>query len=148
MIKRSEWITNAMVKSINTKNERYKKLQKDPGNEEEELIKKNKADFYKKKLFENSDCPNRLWKCMESLKNRNKSKEQQTKQIISNSGQIIEEPSEMAGAFLEHYASIGKEFAEDCKHDPTFSSPQTYMENSIYISETDEVEVGGIIKTL
>ncbi|KAG5895419.1 hypothetical protein JTB14_037578 [Gonioctena quinquepunctata] len=54
----------------------------------------------------------------------------------------------MAEAFLEHYTSIGKKLAEDCKHDPTFSSPQTYMENSIYISETDEVEVGEIIKTL
>ncbi|KAG5889769.1 hypothetical protein JTB14_003863 [Gonioctena quinquepunctata] len=85
---------------------------------------------------------------MESLTNRNKSKEQQIKQIKSNSSQIIEEPSEMAEAFLEHHTSIGKKLAEDCKHDPTFSAPQTHMENSIYISETDEVEVEEIIKTL
>lgn len=158
-LKRKDWITNGLIKSVNKKNQLYKKMKKYPNNEQlknefityrntlDILIKTTKVNYYKQKINNIENSPGKIWTCLKNI-NGHKQEIREIKQIKNNTGNLTSDKIEMAEVFATHYTTLGKKLASKISADPNFKSKTTKILNSIYLQETNESEIKEIIATL
>lgn len=158
-IKRKDWITNALVTSINKKNEMYSKLQKDKDNAQlnaeyktykcklKSLIKKTKYDHYKKKIDEVGNDQGKLWRTITDITQDYRNKV--NKVLIKNEeGIILENEKEIANNFNTAFSEVGKNLAEQIKHKDNYNECRHVMQNSFFLLPTNSLEVKQTIKEL
>lgn len=157
--KRSNWITNGLIKSVNRKTELFKISKKYPNefntnkfkqyrNKLNELLKTAKRDYYQKEINKNINNSKNLWRCVKEM-TCEKSSDQLIK-IKDQNGTLISNELEMSNVFVDYFTDIGKKLAD--KIDQTKKSNVTQNiknnTNSIFLSNTSEKEVIAIIYQL
>lgn len=156
--KRSEWVTDAIVNSINKKNDMYLRVQADPENDELKneyknykkhlsvLIKKAKLDYYTNKI-ENEKDTKKLWDIVNGI-TKNKNKGTDICSIKNSRGETVQKQEEIVSVFNKTYAGVGRDLANKIKQKDAYNFPRTTNINSIYLDPTDPVEIQDIIKSL
>lgn len=157
-VKRKDWITNGLVKSINYRNELYINLKKNPqdnalkteyNNYKKNLVKlinKTKTNYYKQQIEQNKHNKQYLWNTVNKLKkNDNKN---QINTIKNKQNQILKSHYEIANEFNETYIEMGKKLADNITPDQSFISNNRVLLNSFYLLPTDKDEVYNTIKSL
>lgn len=163
--KRKEWITNGLINSINTKNELYKQLKRNPNNvlllykyklyknKLNSLIKKTKINYYKKQIDKNCKTSKNLWDCIKKICNEKK-KQNFISDIKLFNGEISNDEKIISNNFINYFSEIGEKLANKIKNDnhndynnnltetlPTYS-------NSIYLKRTNYNEITNLIESL
>lgn len=159
-MKRNPWITNGIIKSINTKNKLFKSVQRNPENIENlheykkyrnrlnELIKKTKTNYYKKQISENKNCPKKLWETVKIIQNTKHKQKSDIKSVLNEQGDIISNKKEMANLFCKHFTEVGQKLASKIKNNSRMRLNKTRLPNSMYLSHTSEEEVKNVINKL
>lgn len=158
-IKRKHWITNALVISINKKNEMYNKLLRDKNNVDlkleyknyknmlRSLIKKTKNDYYKQKIDKAGNDSGRLWRTVTDITQNYKSKISNIT-IMNKEGTIIEEKEVVASCFNKTFAEVGKTLASKIKRNVNYQENRRILQNSFFLMPTDASEVKLVIEQL
>ena len=122
--KRSDWITQGIMKSIKFRDKLYLKLKRSsPDTQEHHTIKTNlktynkilkksvkdaKALYYFKKFHQFREDPKKTWKTINSVLNRNKSKESNIEYLTIN-GRKINSPELIADALNDYFVHVGEQ---------------------------------------
>lgn len=140
--RRSDWITRGIMKSIKFRDKLYHKLKRSsPDSQEHYIIKTNlktynkifkksikdaKALYYHKKFYQFREDPKKTWKTINSVLNRNKSKESSIEQLSIN-GRKIDSPKLIAEALNNYFVNVGKQTSSNIP--PTNKSFRDYLPN-------------------
>lgn len=156
-IKRKSWMTEGLLKSIETKNKLYKNVERNPEdtntlnefrryrNKLSNLIKATKNNFYKAEIENNQNSPKQLWKCIKSIStSKNKIS---IKSIETENGEKTTNTSEIANRFVNYFSNIGYTLAKNIKK-PNKKFDKMRLVNSIVVNQTNEDEVKTTIKGL
>lgn len=157
---RKEWITTGLLNSIKTKNNLYKMMADNPlninlanqykiyKNKLSQLIKNTKTRYYRNLINKNNDYTQNLWSTVNKLCNRNKS--QTSIEQIEINNEIITDKKEIADKFNHHYSEVGASLARQITQTSNFTldNRETSLENTIFLSPTNENEVKKIILEL
>lgn len=155
-VKRKEWITGALVQSINKKNDLYKKYKENPNLYGEEfrnyrnrlnyLIKVTKINFFKKKIEKDRNCPKNLWKTIKSIDSHKKNI--QIKQILTEKNDITRNEVDIANTFGKYFANVGQNLAHAITK-PVNPPPQRKSVNhSMFLLPVTESEIISKIRNL
>ncbi|KAG5893961.1 hypothetical protein JTB14_027709 [Gonioctena quinquepunctata] len=160
--KRSPWITQGLVKSINKKYELFKvmkkhytqeniEIYKSYRNKLNDLMKQTKKDYYSKKVYENKNNNKTLWDSLNEM--IGKKKPRRIIKEIKSDGKIINNPNQIADVFCKKFSGIGKILADNIKstlNNRASEEPQILerIPNSIVMMMTDETEIVQTIETL
>lgn len=160
-IKRSPWITNGILKSINTKDELFNRVKRNPRdsdilnkykkyrNKLNELTKKTKMKYYKSEITKNINCPKNIWNCVRTISNPNNNDYiTDIKNIADEEGVIITNKKEISNKFCNYFTEIGQKLASKIETNQNINFPRTIIQNSIYLEHTNELEVKTIIQNL
>lgn len=151
-IKRSAWITRGIIKSIETKNQIYKRLKKNPDNREilteyknyrnrlNLLIKNTKIQYYKTQIDKNKSTSKNLWQCVRNICNESNRKTNIEK-IKLVDGNLTSNKINIANTFATHYSNVGKTLASKITKPAVSNSTINTCMNSIYLSPTSIEEV-------
>lgn len=151
-VKRSPWITKGIMKSIETKNNLYTKHKKNPENGVLEneykkyrnklnlIIKNTKMDYYKSQINKNKNSSKNLWHCVKNICNQ-KTKQNNINKIELKNGDLTSDTVEIANAFIDHYSTVGKNLASQIEKPETPPNTIKNNINSIYMSNTNTVEI-------
>lgn len=157
-IKRKQWITNGLIKSINTKNELHRKYKNNPDNhaaKEEfityrnyvnKLIKTTKSNFYKKQINLNKNNSKNLWSVVKSISSS--TKKQNITEILTDDDKIIQGDQMLANAFNEFYSNVGEKYAKKIVKPMAPFPKRNLAQGSIYLEPINTHEVVSIIKSL
>lgn len=148
---KKDWITIGLVKSINTKNEMYKKVIDNPEDENltreyknyknklTSLIKKVKLNYYKNLINKNKNSNQDLWQTVNDICSKNKAHIKiENLQIEDN---FIDNKQEIANKFNQYYSTVGEVYANKIKCDNNTKFSCTISKNSIFLRSTDEQEI-------
>lgn len=155
--KRSPWITQGIIKSINVRDKLYKatKLETDNNSIKElytyyrklipVLIKNAKNFYYTNKINENSK-PKDLWSISNDYLNKNNSKNNVIKNINVNE-QIITDNKIMADEFNNYFATVGQNLSENINTYSDYDNTDNIVRNSysLFLRPIDEKELQEII---
>ena len=139
--KKSKWISNGILKSINTKDRLYKVLvQTDPANtilyerrkeefkqyraELRKSIRKAKRDYYTSIFNRHENDIRKMWGLLNETLNRNIRK--QSSHEFSLNNKTTSDPEVIANEFNQYFANIGSKLAENIPAAPRFDS---YLNN-------------------
>ena len=139
--KKSKWISNGILKSINTKDRLYKVLvQTDPANtilyerrkeefkqyraELRKSIRKAKRDYYTSIFNRHENDIRKMWGLLNETLNRNIRK--QSSHEFSLNNKTTSDPEVIANEFNQYFATIGSKLAENIPAAPRFDS---YLNN-------------------
>ena len=139
--KKSKWISNGILKSINTKDRLYKVLvQTDPANtilyerrkeefkqyraELRKSIRKAKRDYYTSIFNRHENGIRKMWGLLNETLNRNIRK--QSTHEFSLINKTTSDPEVIANEFNQYFANIGSKLAENIPAAPRFDS---YLNN-------------------
>lgn len=153
--KRKEWVTKALMKSITTKNQLYKKYRENPEAYGEEfrnyrnrlnrVMEITKLNYYKSKIEKNKKSSKQLWNTINSIEC--KKKKSTIKEIIINND-VLTDNLKIANAFNKHYAEVGKKLASSIQKPITIPPSRKYLPKSMFLSPVDEKEICQIINSL
>lgn len=153
------WITKALVKSIDTKNNLFKKVRRDPSNLDLKLqyktfnnklvnlIKKTKYDYYQNQININSTNAKSLWNIIKELSHTNH-KKHDIKSVINRNGVEITDKKEISNEFNSFYTELGKKMADTIQRDPDNIITRKTSLNSIVLLPTDKEEINLIINDM
>ena len=160
--KRSKWLTNGILNSINTKDRLYKTLmQTDTDDvalfnrrkEEFKLYRTNlqksirnaKRTYFEHIFTQNKNDIKKTWKILNETLSRNTNK--QIRQEFSINNQLVSDPEVIANSFNEYFVSIGRKLAEKIQPTQHFSSylnvPSETVFNFVPVTEQN---ISDIIK--
>ena len=148
--RQNPWMTNAILKSIKTKNQlyfikckyrlqmninRYKKHR----NMLNRVIIMAKQDYYKLKLQSSANKSKAIWSVINEILSKKK-KTSSINKIRAVNGQILNQPSQIADAFNTYFGNIGKQLASKIPQTPhAISSARVSNSMSLFNTTTDEV---------
>ena len=157
--KRKSWITNGLITSINHRDRMYQQVQRYPENRiikenyttyrntVNNLIKKTKIDYFKRKIESNKKNSKNLWDTVKEICSSNKS--QDNIRTICDEGQIIDDMKSITNRFNNHYTTVGKKLADKITPVPNYNNP--YIQNtpsSMFLTATNPLEVKDTILSL
>lgn len=157
--RRNEWITEGLIKSIQTKNRLYKEANKNPGNPVlvsqykkyrnclNMIIKRTKVAYYSSRIQQGRHSSKQLYDTVKKI-----CKSAPKKRIISviekSDGALVKDKKEIADVFNEHYTKMGKKLADKIKTDKSFTHNIHRVQNTIFLNPVDEKEILGLINNL
>lgn len=155
--KRKKWINNRLIKQINERDTMYKQLKRQPNNEQlkteykrycnnlNNLIKKEKNNYFKKKIDCNKNCAKNLWSVTNEYCGLYNNKPNIS--VIQSNGIKITDDCEKANAFNSFFSTIGKTLHSQV---PVVSKnfPEIRQINSIFLYPTNAAEITTFIKEL
>lgn len=156
---RKEWITPALVKSINKKNEMYKKCVKYPYDEQLlaeyktyknkliHLVQKAKKEYYSLKITQNKNNSQNLWQTVNKMCNK-KQNQNSTDKIINENNKILLNKYDIANAFVDYYSELGARYAKQINVPLNYDENNRTLENSFFLRQTNTAEVKNTIKLL
>ena len=120
------WMTKGLLKSINMKNNLYKKYLSSPTGENlskfktyrnklNTLIRKGKREYYHNKFESTKSNIRQTWKTINEIIGRNKAKNHQNA-FKTDSGNIVTEPGNIADCFNNFFVEIGPNLASNIQH--------------------------------
>ena len=138
-LKSKPWISDALRKSIQIKNNYYKKYLKTKStyyhtkfklyrNKLNNLLKISKKQYYKKYFFQNINDGKRVWIGIKQIVKFKAQTSQRLFKIVDNNAEITE-PKLFADAFNNYSANIGKKLENEIPIAP--NSPMVYLNNPI-----------------
>lgn len=156
------WISFALVKSINKKNELYKQSLRNPTNENKHqyiiyrnrlnsVIRTSKKLYFERKLNEHKSNPVKLWQTLFFLVHK-KQERANLPSLYNYENREITSPGDIADKFNSYFGSIASNL--DKKITQTNIDPMTYMENnpetadSFSLSPTSIPTILGLIQDL
>lgn len=158
-IKIKKWITNSLVKSINTRDSLFAKLKKNPNNTIlreryknyktvlNKLIKKRKEDYYKDCINKTKNNSKDLWNTVNLITNKSTTSTTEIKTIKTELGVVTQDNKKIANEFVNFFTDIGKDLANKIQTDNSHVLEHT-INNSIFLSPTSESEVKNVINGL
>jgi len=160
-IKHEPWITKGILKSSRNLNKLYrKKLNKSECTQisSKYTVYRNlfnkvkrfaKKKYYNDMLLLHQGNIKKTWKILNNIISKNNDKSN-TPEVIRTSKENLNNPVEIANAFLQHFSTIGTKLAN--KITTGSNSPVNYMRNrssdSLFLHPTDQYEIGRIIDQL
>lgn len=156
---KKKWITRGLLKSINEKNNIYKQLSQDPHNE----ILKERYKAYKNALTKQIKNAKKKYAQNFIDKNQNKSKalwEQvnnicgktrpitKIEKITLENGDIVTNKLDISNIFNKHFSEVGEKYANKIISPSDYSDVDNFIENTMYLHPTDNIEVKTIINQL
>ena len=128
--KKSKWITNGILRSINKKDKLYKTIIqtefKDYRASMRKIIRKTKRDYYTHIFNRHKNDIKKTWSLINETLNRNL-KKQSTHEFLIND-EMISDPIIIANKFNQYFAHIGSTLADKIPSTPHFNS---YLSNPI-----------------
>ena len=161
--KKSKWISNGILKSINTKDRLYKALvQTDPANtilyerrkeefkqyraELRKSIRKAKRDYYTSIFNRHENDIRKMWGLLSETLNRNIRK-QSTHEFSLN--KTTSDPEVIANEFNQYFANIGSKLAENIPAAPRFDSYLNNPAETVFsFNLISEYNISNLIKKL
>lgn len=111
------------------------------------LIRKTKANYYKKKIESNKNVSKNLWETVKEICSQgNKSTNITT--INSDRGEIINDMKLITNTFNNEYISMGGKLANKIKKNDNYKEKKVINMNSIFLATTDSLEVKETISSL
>ena len=162
--KKSKWISNGILKSINTKDRLYKVLvQSDPANtiqyerrkeefkqyraELRKSIRKAKRDYYTSIFNRHENDIRKMWGLLNETLNRNIRK--QSTHEFSLNNKTTSDPEVIANEFNKYFANIGSKLAENIPAAPRFDSYLNNPAETVFsFNLISEHNISNIIKKL
>lgn len=153
------WLTTALLKSINQKNNLFAELHRNPYNEQlrnyykryknklTNLINITKRDYYKRQIQINVGNKKNLWNIVQDISGKKQS-DKQIQGIKDENGELLNENIDIANEFNNTFIETGKKLAEKIKRNPKFKSNTKRLTNSIVILPTDPAELKDLINDL
>ena len=138
-LKSKPWISDALRKSIQIKNNYYKKYLKTKSayyhtkfklyrNKLNHLLKISKKQHYDKYFFQNLNNGKRIWMGIKQIVKFNAQSSQRLFKVVDNNAEITESKL-VAEAFNNYFANIGKKLENEIPIAP--NSPMVYLNNPI-----------------
>ena len=136
---KSPWITNGLLKSINTKNKLYKEFINNPTqqrtqkfktyrNKLHNLIRKSKRDYMYKRFEQIKGNMKKTWNMINQIIGRNKKDNQQT--VFKKGTDLVTSPIEIANEFNTFFVNIGPKLAKEINN--SGKDYFEYMNNPLY----------------
>ena len=152
------WITKGLIASIDKKDDLYKLSKKDPSAVQKHkahsnlLAKlKNKAmlEYDRQKFADCGHDNSKTWRYVNEIMKRKKKKTSSIKVIRNKQGQDLREEKQIVNCLNEHFATIGKNMADNQVISEAAKHPLEYLskrvENNMCFTETDSSEILDII---
>ena len=128
------WISNAILKSIKTKNKLYKQFVQHPDTSRElkyksyknklvRLIRIAKQIYYDKKIEENKTNMKQTFKYLNEIINKNKNRRNS---VFTHDNQDISDPQEIANRFCHYFSNIGPNLAKKIPSSQS-TTPESYL---------------------
>lgn len=158
--KRKDWITDGLVKSVNTKNIYQKQLLKNPHDKDLErkyknyrnklnsVIKTAKTNFYRSQIEQRPYDSKTLWSVVNQATNNSFSGNKQVNNIRSETGEIIENDVEISNSFNDYFTGIGEKLASKINKNKIPKVKRKSYHKTMFIVPADKNEVIREIKTL
>ena len=162
--KKSKWISNGILNSINTKDKLYKVLiQTDPANtilyerrkkefkqyraELRKSIRKAKCDYYTSIFNRHENDTRKMWGLLNETLNRNIRKQSTHEFLLNN--KTTSDPEVIANEFNQYFANIGIKLAENIPAAPHFDSYLNNPAETVFsFNLTSEHNISNVIKKL
>ena len=162
--KKSKWISNGILKSINTKDRLHKVLvQTDPANtilyerrkegfkqyraELRKSIRKAKRDYYTSIFNRHENDIRKMWGLLNETLNRNIRK--QSTHEFSLNNKTTSDPEVIANEFNQYFANIGSKLAENIPAAPRFDSYLNNPAETVFsFNLISEHNISNVIKKL
>nr|CAI5857641.1 unnamed protein product [Callosobruchus analis] len=157
-IKRKQWITSGIVKSVNEKNRLHAAYKLDSENEEKKTIYNNykvrlnkiireaKYSYYKREIDLNNGSPKQLWKLIKNICVENNKKV--PRQVIDKNNVVCNTPETISEAFNVHFVSIGEAYAKNIIRPNTPPPISQINQKNIFLNPITPSEVINIISSL
>lgn len=157
-IKRTKWITNGLVNSINKRDKICMQLKREPHNIElqthyknykqklTKLIKQTKANYYRAKINKNKENPQYLWKTVKEIGKQNHSNP--ISKIKRENGEVTTDLQELTNIFVKTFSEMGKKLAQKIHKNKLYTPPQENSINTMFLVPTNKFEISNIIMTL
>ena len=151
------WLTKGILNSIDTKEKLFLKQLKNANYKEEyrvyknllkHLIRKTYKEFHSKIIYLSTNKSKTMWDIInKKLFRRNKKEKAKIKKIKKNKNVTVTSDVEITNSFNKYYVNVGRNMANAIRN----LSCTVYTErvtNSIYFSDTSDLEVENIITIL
>lgn len=159
---RKDWMSEAILKSCETKEMLYNmwKLDKDNERLKENYKKYNKIlskviyeaknNYEKINVELNCNNPRKLWQVINSKINKNKTKQNNNlNHIIDDSGKKITEQTEIANEMNNYFSDVGTKLSQNIIQPMGSQIKMPKMnEKTLFLKPTDHVEIGKIINNM
>ncbi|XP_057312179.1 uncharacterized protein LOC130653679 [Hydractinia symbiolongicarpus] len=159
------WVTRAILKYINIRNNYYKKLIKAKNQEKKlyyqnqykfyrnrivNLIRNSKSNYYKEFFLINKNNSRKIWKGIKDILNNKDNNSRSSTSSLKINDKIISEKLTVANAFNEHFTSVADKIRNQIPHNNTHFS--SYLKNnnsnSLFFNPVTIEEVLKIINNL
>lgn len=160
MRKRKCWITNGIIKSIETRDKLFRQSQTEPSNinlkkqyldyrnKLTALIKKTKINYFRSKIDKNKTCTKNLWSMVKEMCNSCNNQINIPK-IYNEKNEIITNKIEICNTFNKIYSTLGKNMAEKIKINKNYREKIFFTNtNSMFLMPTNRNEVKNCILRL
>lgn len=156
--KRQPWITDGLMKSVETKQQLYNKHMLYPENPAydrqyktyknrlKKLIEETKKQYFKSRISKESKDSKVLWDTVNLFTSRKKHCNAQIDKIKLN-GEEIANREDIANSFNEYFSDVGEKLAKAIPR-PIRTTGSKTMVHSIFFNPTDEAEVSNVIEDL
>lgn len=157
--KRKNWITKELIKCINKRDKMYAELKNNPNNinlkdqykkysnDLNNVIKKQKVDYFKKKVEKNSSCSKNLWDITNEFCGMQKNRTN-IYTVKNAKGDKINNNNEMSNMFNSFFSNIGKSLANNIVQDLEQQPVTKVQSNSIFLNPTTPFEIKKFINEL
>ncbi|KAJ8947323.1 hypothetical protein NQ317_014109, partial [Molorchus minor] len=157
--KRKCWVTNGIIRSIETRDKMFNQLQLQPLNETLKqrykeyrnkltmLIKKTKINYYKSQINKNITCTKNLWSTVKEMCNSNITQTSVSK-IYGVQNEIITDKLEIADTFNNIFANMGENMAKKLNRIKITKKQKTTNIKSMFLAPTTPNEVKQCISRL
>ncbi|XP_045477013.1 uncharacterized protein LOC123682449 [Harmonia axyridis] len=154
-----DWVTSGILKSINKKNEMYKKLLRDPlntnlreiynryRNKLLKIISNQKRSFSRRALSGTTSGTKTLWQAVNNICGQNFS-EKKISRIKTRDGVFTENEEEIAEELNLYFSEVGRKYSEKITEPRYFEEEDDFLGETMFLYPTDETEVQRTIEQL